>query len=338
MRFDSKPAMPGMFRFRRRKQISIDGHTPGLEYQRGRRGYSPMPVTGHVTQVNRDEYDALEHAESYDPERRFYLTEDSGYRRASPWHDAPFSQTPPLRFPTSTVDSDQIGPEIDSDLAGWLIRRFVNDAADRRSNLQTPHDRTIDNCAQSDANDTLRIKIADLHRIAAMQAYEQSVFMSDVVDSFSRHRQIKDALDTINYFFGGPEDVSQPDYSSLTADDMRLLNETIQTIAEEMGAIPGESLDPNDLAVLSGFAVGPDLHSLTESARDEIDSQMDSLLGVTRAQSFNALEQIVEDEMARMQAHGMMDPFSVANPYAMPPGFAGPGMPMDPFDPMPPGL
>ena len=48
-----------IFRYRKRKQISLDGHTPGLEYSRMRRGHTPPSSTSHASQVNCDEYEAL---------------------------------------------------------------------------------------------------------------------------------------------------------------------------------------------------------------------------------------------------------------------------------------
>ena len=48
----SDPLGSSFFRYRKRKQISADGHTPGLDYQTRHRGHTHAPPTGHATQHN----------------------------------------------------------------------------------------------------------------------------------------------------------------------------------------------------------------------------------------------------------------------------------------------
>lgn len=337
MRSSFQHTMPGMFRLRKRKQISVDGHTPGLEYQRGRRDYTRVPATGHLAQVNLDEYRALSHSDEYDPGHAFYRENALTYRRPGVEQNLDFAPTPPIRFSPRSGSSQLEDPPIDHDLAGWMIRRFVNDASDRRENLSAALE--VDYNELSDPDHRLKLKISELHNLATMQAYAQSVFIGEFVDEFTQLRRINEALDTINYFFGGPEAIDLPDSSFANADNAVFLDDRAQSVADGSETLAGEPAVVRDSAAVGSIAVGPNLHLLAQPAIDEIETHMDSVFEhFDRVHDNTALERIVENEMARMDAHGMMDPLQIANPYAMPPpGLIGPGMPMDPFNPMPPG-
>jgi len=88
------------FRYRKRKQLSVDGRTPGLEYQARHRGLTQAPSTGHVAQANHDrDYLGGQDGVEYDPGRSFYPSAGPAYRAAAPWHNMQVEPTPSLRMP-----------------------------------------------------------------------------------------------------------------------------------------------------------------------------------------------------------------------------------------------
>lgn len=122
-----QPHVPGMSRYRKRGRISMHGYAPGLDYSRLRRGNISAPGTGHAAQFNDDEYEALSHAQEYDLGHPFYQFGGPAYRRSALGHEMNVAETPLLRFPAPRDGLQPVEPEIDSDLAGWLLRRFVNE-------------------------------------------------------------------------------------------------------------------------------------------------------------------------------------------------------------------
>lgn len=92
------------FRHRRRKQLSADGHIPGLEYQARIPGSTHAPPTGYAAQVHRGaEYVEHQRAE-YDPGHGFYRTEGPDYEQPQSWHESHIAPTPPFRMPLPPID------------------------------------------------------------------------------------------------------------------------------------------------------------------------------------------------------------------------------------------
>jgi len=95
------------FRYRKRKQSSIDGHTPGLEYPTRHHGSTHVPTTGHAAQHNHggDYLDGQDGAE-YDPGRGFYSSSSPNYYPPAPWHDMHVPPTPELKTPPGAMFPD----------------------------------------------------------------------------------------------------------------------------------------------------------------------------------------------------------------------------------------
>jgi hypothetical protein len=99
----SDPLGSSFFRYRKRKQVSVDGHTPGLEYQGRHRGNSQAPPTGHSAQHNRGgDYLGGQDSTEYDPGRLFYSSVGPHYHGPPSWEGLPIEPTPPLRVAPGT--------------------------------------------------------------------------------------------------------------------------------------------------------------------------------------------------------------------------------------------
>jgi hypothetical protein len=104
----SDPLGSSFFRYRKRKQISVDGHTPGLEYQKRHRGDAHAPPTGHSLQNNRGgDYLGGQDSTEYDPGRSFYSSVGPHYHGPPSWDGLPIEPTPPLRVAPGTLPPDE---------------------------------------------------------------------------------------------------------------------------------------------------------------------------------------------------------------------------------------
>ena len=164
----SDPLGSSFFRYRKRKQISADGHTPGLEYQRRHSGDTHAPPTGHSAQHNRDEYEALNNAEQYHPGRRFYSVGGPEYERPQSWHDTRFEKTPPIMHSSQPSPMLPFEPSADDD------------------SPDQPLPQSVDIQELFDPNRIVRMTIGEIHaHMAAQREYLESVMAGEVIDKFA---------------------------------------------------------------------------------------------------------------------------------------------------------
>lgn len=191
-------------------------------------------------------------------------------------------------------------PPIDDDLAGWLNRRFINEASFHE----------VDIGALFDSAHVPKMKIAEIHdHMAIMREYAESVFAGDMIDAV-----------TENYFV-------EPSANQLWSEAVTQAAGALQEMAELM---QGDDLSIPD-AVFSYDQCGSVAQPTPDDWVDQIDpvtawSQPDPI------QQPHSLENILDNTMQQM------DPFATIDHYGMPLDLTTPGMQMDPFASMPPGL
>lgn len=298
------------FRHRRRKQISAEGYAQGLEYQARHSGPTQAPSTGYAAQLNRDEYEALNQAEQYHAGRRFYSVNGPSYRTPPSWHEAAFAETPPILHTPPPGHRPTVEPEIDHETAAWLLRRFVNEAPGaRRSDTPVIQDGT-DIHGFFHPNRTVRMTIGEIHRhMAAQRAYADSVMAGDIVDA------------VVGGYAAGPS--AEGAFASALSDAAASL-EQAAAVMNEFDPIAAEFGD-----------------SIPEPAAGEIGSLEQALAGDLDApnetfeeqQQLGSLDDLVEQEWQRLEPFAIQDPMEL-DPYDQFP----PGMPMDPFGGMGPGM
>ena len=295
------------FKYRRKKNLSLRGFAPGIEYSFFRRGVTRTPNTGHVSQHNHDEYGSSFRADEYDPGRTSYRQDGPQYHHRDGRHDIEVAPTPPIRFPVPRGLSASHRPLVDSDIA---------------------HETSggIDIQALFDPNPDAVRSIAEICKhFEAMKDYAESVMAGETAQAMMEARQIEEALATINRFFPAGMDAGFSEPSQPGRYDAPLGAEAEQSPMAEFIAGPleqdsaantvGPDDVPSDLAALAN-----DVQEIAQNEFAAAAHQFDEV------QSKMSLEQLVEYEMQQV------DPFATMGAYGMM------GMPMDSFGPMPPGL
>lgn len=314
----SDPLRILLSRYRKRKQLSIRGFAPGIEYSSFRRGFTRTPNTGHISQHNHDEYRTLSNADEYDPGRAFYQQGGPHYHPHDRRQDFEVAPARPIRFPASREWSSLRVPPVNTGLADT-----TTDDIDIHALFDTSRD-----AARSIAE-------ARAH-FETMEAYGNSIMVGDAVDEFIKAMQIEEALATINYFFPTGMDASFNVESHANLNDAPFGAEAEQR--------PMSELSPEMIErYLAVNAVGPDdlPSSLAALGNDALEMAQNQFGDVSHqfgeTQPDPSLEQFVEDEMQQLDPYAQMDPFGMTNYGPMPLAMM-PGMPMDPFGPIPPGL
>lgn len=316
------------FRYRKRKQISVYGHTPGLEYRGQRHRYTSAPASGHVAQVNNAEYRALRHEEEYDPGSPLYDVPGPRYRPTDPMQNEQMPATPPLEFSALPGSSPPVEPEIDLGRprrlpAAELLARF-------RAIEEYVHSVQSVNAVQQVFEETaLRDAIGTLDRIFSG---EDRPSLAELPLGAVR-QAAEEAISTINYLVGGSPATEEGPILGIDA-----------VVAENLDALHGGALEAahglhevDDAASCHSslqFGAAPEVDAFGASTGMTLD-----LLAHDPFQQQSQLEDVVASGFAELAAPHSMYPDEMMDPYGMwPTPFGPPGMHMGPIGPMPPGL
>jgi len=297
-------------RYHKRKQISVDGYTPGLEYPYATRRPTESPNTGYAQQYQRlDDYLGGQDGVAYDPGKAFYSSNRPHHRNGEPSWNSTFSETPPWRMPLpSAPEPHGIHPPCPlDDLLAQIEERRQADLLENPNHLE-PHPilfgvrgRDIGACSDFPLpQDPVVIDAPDVGRSAidikalfdpahrskpppqdilanalAEAEYEHSVAMGALLDQFHGA-----------YLTGGGDD-------------------HLVAMIDEL-----EELDNSEVA---------DMGQMVDQ-----DDPLDASRSLPDAFNGSSLEQIVEDEWRQMKQDAMMDPYAP---------FPPPGM-MEPFGPI----
>jgi len=203
-------------------------------------------------------------------------------------------------------------PVVDHELAGWLERRFFNEAEPDSVDVQQLFD----------PHHVPRMKIGEiLGHLKTMREYSESVAAGQMVDAV-----------TENYF-------TEPSPNHVWSEAVSQVAEGLEVIAAIMNEFGGASEMPipedlNAQALAPDDLPGPDPF-MPETMPMEADPTAEPLGPGPEA----TLERIVAAGAQPIEPNVVPDPFEFLDPYGVPmPGATPPGMPMSPFGAMPPGF
>ena len=126
--------------FRKRRRISLDGRVPGVLYGRANRGQQPASTPIDSPSRGASQHSYISNApDAYEPHPGEMAFQGPAY---TPYTAGPLRLSPD-ELPThdsNTVEPAPVGPQIDRDLAAFLMSRFVNELAERPSPDVVPAD------------------------------------------------------------------------------------------------------------------------------------------------------------------------------------------------------
>ncbi len=293
---------------RSRRVLRTDGTVRGIRYAYRIPGATQPHATGHKAQfVPMTGYAATDQPADYDPADRAYILAGPRYEPPDQWHSAP-PLARPLAQARSMFPPSELGPPeplIDHELASWLNRWFINEAAFHEVDIE----------ALFDPSHVPKMKLAEIDaHVCMMRSYSDSVAAGDMIDAV-----------TENYFI-------EPSANQLWSEAVTQAAEGLQEMAALMPTMDVQAADLSQPdAALGGDPGG----SVVQPTPDDLVGHVDPATAWSQpdpVQQPHSLENIIDETMRQM------DPYATIDSYGMPPGLAVPGMQMGPFGPMPPGL
>ncbi len=138
----------GLFQYRKRKQLSLDGIVGGIQPNRYRSGLGgPLPGRAHMRSGGVAPRDYMSfYPDAYEPHPGEAVSPGTLYSpyRAEVAHRAPDELDAPAADSQSGTDhAEHVVPPIDHDQAGWLMRRFVNELPHRPAPDAIPIDQDV---------------------------------------------------------------------------------------------------------------------------------------------------------------------------------------------------
>lgn len=292
-----------------RRALRIDGIVRGARYSYRIAGETRPAVTGHASQFTpMTGYAANAWPEDYDPVHGGYVLPESRYDPLDPWDGAPSSAPSTAPFAPPAPYPPRIEPDIDDELAGWLGRRFVNEA----------NSHCVDVQELFDPHHVPRMKIGEiLSHLKMMHEYSDSVAAGQMVDAL-----------TDNYFI-------EPSPNQAWSDAVTQVAEGLESIA----ALMNEFGEPQDLPTpenLNAPALAPAEFAGPEPFMPEtIPMDADPLAESLGHGPEATLEHIIAAEAQPIEPYPIPDPMEMLDPYGMPmPGAMLPDMPMNQFGAM----
>ena len=330
--------------FKKRRKISIDGHIPGVLYSRQHRSQQPatVPIDRPASAGAPQTYMAF-HPDAYEPHPGEAVFATSHY---TPYQtQMPRSAPDELRGQEfSIAHTEPVNPRIDSDLAAYLLQRFVNDLTSQPAPdvIPTEHDVAV----EGPSGPTLNASDADRGAIGAIW---DRVLDQPRYDALSMTNELfAEAMLEATRVIDVPEsatvdeDVGSPDWSPAFED---LITE------RDDGALRDQDIeafnDPNVPSAAADAIYEPGIHERV--GIDELPAPESPgstpFDGEFDMPGMNPLEQIVADASPSVLEPGpmmverpypdeiLMDPWMMPGMGLMPPGL-GPMGPMGPLGPI----
>lgn len=296
-----------------RRALRIDGTVRGAKYSYRIAGETRPTVTGHVSQFTpMTGYAADVWPADYDPVHGGYMLPGPRYAPPDPWDSAPSSVPPTAPFAPLPPDPPQMEPVLDHELAGWLGRRFFNEAEPDSVDVQQLFD----------PHHVPSMKIGEiLGHLKAMREYSESVAAGQMVDAV-----------TDNYFI-------EPSPNQVWSEAVSQAVVGLEAIAGLLSEF-GEASEMRVIEDLHASALAPaDLPGPDSCMPETMPMEADPMAEPLGQSPEATLEQIVAAEAQPIEPNVLPDPFEFLDPYGMPmPGAMPPGMAMNQYGPMPPGF
>lgn len=307
----SNPLGNLFFRYRKRKQISVDGHTPGLDYQARHHGSTHAPATGHAAQHSRGgDYLGGQDSAEYDSGRSFYSPNSPHYHGPAPWHDIHGPPTPELRTPPGTRFPElpqgdplaDVHPPFDPDHQSAL-------------EITDIWRRLLSQAAYHDSADSGRLVEVVAERLGVPPLSQA------LVEQF-----MESAAPCIGDHLGLLDDAQVPELLPPPASPVRVPDQEVVLLdcTEAFGVtepFPAPS-SPEDAEML-------------RAPQTEIEQAIDDVITQDPIGTEPTLEDLVEEEWHQLDPFGVPDRTRMTDHYD-PFRLGPPGMPMDPFGPMGP--
>ncbi|MBN2561548.1 MAG: hypothetical protein JXQ75_11520 [Phycisphaerae bacterium] len=251
------PKVPStiLSQFRKRRKISLDGQIPGVLYA----GYShsQQPASGPIDRsasANAPHTYMSFHPDAYEPHPGEPIIRDAQY---TPYQtETPRFAPDELRDPEFNVThAEQLGSDIDSDHAAFLLQRFVNDLPNRPAPDVIPAEHDV--CFEGPTGPTLDVPgdamdpvDAIWNRVLDQPSYDALPMLNELFDQ-AMHEAIGPA-ENLDPVFGDEltvDDVALGLDGTVRSDDMAtdvpydmpsLGPGLLEQIVDELGSLPLE--------------------------------------------------------------------------------------------------
>ena len=340
------PLRSSLFQYRKRKRISLDGTVGGVQPNRYRAGLgSAFPGRANVRGGGVAPRDYMSfHPDAYEPHPGEVVSSDALYSpyRAEVAHRAPDELDAPAAGSLSDTDqAEHGGPAIDHDLAGWLMRRFVNELPHRPAPDAIPIDHDVmfegsigPTIGEPSGHPNDRPAINEIwDRVLNRPAYDSSR-MTDAMFA----QALQNAAHTGSAFESAPAEsgMTNQGWFPTPADQIAAQDDGVSPDA--MGE---DSQDIDSLGMAADLIYEPDIHADVDpdEALDPGFPDADAFENGLDMPDVGPLEQIAEelappvpepDPMMEEQLYEdelLMDPWMMPGMGPMPPGL-GPMGPM----------
>ena len=334
--------------FRKRRKISLDGRVPGVLYSRQHRSQQPASVpieklTGGAVPRSYMSF----HPDAYEPHPGEAVFMDSHYTPGQT--EAPRFAPDELRGQEPSVaHAEAVGPQIDSDHAAFLLRRFVNDLTSQPAPDAIPAEHDV--AFEGPTGPTIGDSVGDPSRISAIW---DRVLDRPSYDSLSMTNELFDetmqdatgaagdscsitADDVTGGDIPGGQDVPLEYADEIAGQDDGMLHDPLgETTFNPTGApeiygdaafLPGDQVAPGfDAPHAATHGEDPAPYGLDEGPMNPLEQIVDGLAPAVPGPE-PMQEQPYADEM-------LMDPWMMPGMGLMPPGL-GPMGPMGPLGPI----